>query len=86
MVLFKTKQDLISKQVGSELILYDSDNGVIHILNVTAAAIFKLCDSSHTSEDIAKALEESFDGIEYIQAHEDVKRVLDVFESNNLFV
>ena len=85
-MLFNARRDVVAKQVGGELILYDSANEVIHVLNMTAATIFRLCDGSHTLEYIAKALEESFDGVESVQVYEDVKRTLDVLEAKHLVV
>jgi len=84
MMLFNAKQGVLSEQLGTELILYDSAQKVIHVLNNTAAIIFQLCDSSHTEEEIAQALVESFEGIEHVQAYEDVKQMLDVLEAKDL--
>jgi hypothetical protein len=86
MMLFNTRQDLVAKQVGAESILYDSTNKGIHVLNMTAAKIFQLCDGSHTPEEIAEALEGSFDGVDRVQAYKDVKRTLDVLEAKHLVV
>lgn len=83
-MFFNARGDVVTKQVGAELMIYDSANKVIHVLNTAAAKIFQLCDGSHTPEEIAKALEESFDGVEQLQAYEDVKRTLDVLEAKNL--
>jgi len=83
-MLLDARQDLMAKQVGADLILYDLISREIHVLNATAAAIFQLCDGSRTSEEIAKLLAETFDGVEYVQAYEDVKRALDMLRAKQL--
>lgn len=85
-MLFDARRDLAAKQVGADLILYDLANRDLHVLNVTAAKVFQLCDGSHKPEEIAKALVESFDGIDYDQACEDVKQILDILEAKHLVV
>lgn len=85
-MLFNARRDVAMKQVGAELILYDSANEDIHVLNITAAKIFQLCDGSKKPEEIAKAIVESFDGVEHVQAYEDVKQTLDVLEAKHLVV
>ena len=83
-MLFNARRDLSEKQVGTDLILYDLDNKALHVLNLTAAEVFKLCDGSHTPEDMARALVKSFDGVKHIQACKDVDRALDILEAQNL--
>jgi len=83
-MLFNARRDLAVKQVGADLILCDLANRDLHVLNVTAAKVFQLCNGSHKPEEIAKTLVESFDGVEYVQACEDVKRILDILEAKHL--
>ena len=83
---FNARQDLLAKPVGEELILYDPTSEVIHVLNITAATIFKLCDGSHTHFEITKALQASFDGVDSVQASSDVKRTLDILKTKQLVV
>jgi hypothetical protein len=86
MMFFNAIKNVVAKQVGAEVILHDSVNKVIHVLNMTAAKIFQLCDGSKKPEEIAKALVESFDGVNGIQVYEDVKQTLDVLETKHLVV
>jgi PqqD family protein of HPr-rel-A system len=85
-MLFNARQDLKTKLVSGDLVLYDPSNGDVHMLNATAARVFQLCDGSHTPEEMAKSLVESFDGVDYAQAYEDVKSALDTLEAKNLVV
>jgi PqqD family protein of HPr-rel-A system len=83
-MLFDARRDLVIKHVHGDLVLYDSANGDVHVLNATAAKVFELCDGSRTLEDIAKALVDSFDGVDYAQAYEDVKQALDTLKEKHL--
>jgi len=83
-MVFKARPDIIAKQIGSELMLYDSANSAIHVLNITAAKIFQLCDGSKTLKEIAKSLKDTFDDVEHVQAYEDVKKTLGCLEEKNL--
>ncbi len=83
-MLFGVRQDLAARRVGKDLILYDSINRSVHVLNMTAAEIFRLCDGTHTPKDIAEALLELFDRAEYAQVYSDVKQTLDMLRSRNL--
>jgi PqqD family protein of HPr-rel-A system len=85
-MLFNARQDLKIKRVSGDLVLYDPSNGDVHMLNATAARVFQLCDGVHTPEEMAKALVESFDGVDYAQAFQDVKNALDTLEAKNLVV
>lgn len=83
-MFFKAKKDVIVKQGASESFIYDPANEVIYVLNMTAAKIFQLCDGTHSTEEIAKAVTEVFDGIDHVQAYEDAKRILDDLETKQL--
>jgi PqqD family protein of HPr-rel-A system len=85
-MFFNAQQDLKIKRVAADLVLYDPSNGDVHMLNATAANVFQLCDGSHTPEEIARALVESFEGVDYARAYEDVKSALDTLEAKNLVV
>jgi len=85
-MLFSARRDLSARQVGTDLVLYDSAGREVHVLNSTAAKVFELCDGSHTLEEMAKVLTESFDGVDYVQAYEDVKQILNTFEEKCLMV
>jgi len=85
MILPCIQSSLIEKKVGMDLVVLCSPDGKeLHVLNATAVNVFRLCDGSHTLEDMAKALVDSFDGVDYNQAYEDVKNILDVFKSKQL--
>ncbi len=85
-MFFDARRDLAAKHVGGDMVLYDLNNRVLHVLNATAAKVFCLCDGVHTPEQMARELVESFDGVEHVQAYEDVKQTLDILEAKKLVV
>lgn len=85
-MFFDARQDLATKHIGRDTVLYDFNNRTLHVLNMTAAKVFHLCDGAHTPEEMARELVESFDGVEHVRAYEDVKRTLDILEAKDLVV
>ncbi|MFC1716958.1 PqqD family protein [Candidatus Poribacteria bacterium] len=85
-MLFDAQPDLIKRQIKADLAICDATGTELHVLNATAAKVFQLCDGSHTPEQMAETLVESFEGVEYDRACEDVKRVLVVLEKKNLIL
>jgi len=85
-MFYNAQPDLIERQIEADLVLCDPDGTELHVLNATAVKVFQLCDGSHTPVQMAEALVESFSGVEYGQAYEDVKEILSVLEEKNLIV
>lgn len=52
------KQQLITKEVGGELIVYDRESDRVHCLNSTAAFVWTHCDGQTSVATMAKLLEE----------------------------
>jgi hypothetical protein len=48
------------RPAGSELVLFDPIGGRLHVLNPTAAAIWRLCDGSRSANEIAGTLGAEF--------------------------
>ncbi len=51
------QQQIITKQMPDELLVYDLERNRAHSLNESAAAIWKLCDGRTIPADISKKLE-----------------------------
>jgi hypothetical protein len=50
------RKPLCSKELQDEIILYDDRTYKAHCLNSTAAAVWRLCDGSHSVAEIARAV------------------------------
>jgi hypothetical protein len=64
------------KDLGRELMIYDPENDSAHILNLTAAAIFRLCDGKHSFEDIDQAIRTQFVAKETHNIHRDIYKFI----------
>ena len=73
------KQDIITKVVGNETILYSSGKRVIHVLNHTAKLVWELCDGSHSIEDMERAMRAKFSFSAECDVEKDVREMLDDF-------
>ena len=54
------RADIVFRRVGEEWLLFDADRQVIHVLNLTAALIWSLCDGRTTALEIAREVEKAF--------------------------
>lgn len=71
------------RSVGDESLVHDPAKGKVHVLNLTAAKILKLCDGNHTHDDIAKALCDET-GADATQVGADVDRIVEQFRGLGL--
>lgn len=85
-MIFHARQHLAAKRIGTDLVLYDLANKALHVLNMTAAKVFQLCDGTHTPEEIAEVLLGAFSNTEHVQVYEDVKHTLDILEERHLVI
>ena len=54
-------EDFECSEVPDGYVIYDHAAEHVHFLNLTAAAVFELCDGRNSAETIATILEDSFD-------------------------
>lgn len=54
------KDSILSKQLGDEWLLYDSEKGSIHIVNSTGELIWRMCDGTHDLSRIEEHLREVY--------------------------
>lgn len=50
------RRDITVQDIGDEVMLHDSVNEKIHVLNHSAYAIWKLCNGENTLEDICRQI------------------------------
>jgi hypothetical protein len=72
----KTKTgDVIWRQIGDEIVVIKDDGLAVHVLNKTAAHIWKMYQEGHSPEEIAADLCQHFEvGLE--EASTDIKDLL----------
>jgi len=54
------KDSILSKRLGDEWLLYDSEKGSIHIVNSTGEFIWRMCDGTHDLSKIEEYLREAY--------------------------
>jgi hypothetical protein len=77
------KPSVVTREMESECILYDPDAKVVHIVNVTARDVWKLCDGKHSLEEIAMKLYEEYD-IEMSVLEKDTQKIISDLEKIGL--
>jgi hypothetical protein len=53
-------KNVVAKQVGTDLMLYDGETDSVHILNSTAQLIYKLHQQGLNVDEISNAVRDSF--------------------------
>ena len=76
------KSDVEIKEVGNETLLIDGED--MHVLNPTAALIWKLCDGVHSLAGMAAALHEEYDIPSDHDLNADIERTLQDFQNKGL--
>ncbi len=80
----KKRDDIATQELGDEVMLYDSVQEQIHVLNHTAYFIWKLCDGSNTLLDIKKKMNSQFTEISDSEIIKDIKSAINDFEQKKL--
>ena len=55
----RIRPDILTESIEDEMVVFVPETDQTHLLNLTAAAIFELCDGAMTVKDIIKTLKES---------------------------
>ena len=77
------RPDLTTRVVDEEVVILDRANGMVHRLNATAAAVWKLCDGQRNVSGIADEIAAAFDGTPE-DLRSDVSRTVADFEQLGL--
>lgn len=79
------REDVVFRAVDGDWVLYDPRSRDLHVLNVTAAAVWSCCDGSMEAEGIARELAETLEGAPDLdRVRADVERTLDRFRADGL--
>ena len=76
-------ENVVFREIEEEGILYQVEDGRVHVLNGTAYTIWNQCDGEHTIEEIAEGLTETFQVDEQI-ALKDVRQSVEAFQNLGL--
>lgn len=77
------KLNLVSRDLGGEMLLYNGHDGAVHVLNGTACLIWELCDGQHTRGDMEEAVRARFSTVDR-DVRGDVDRLLQMLAAKGL--
>lgn len=77
-------KDIKAKELGSELILYDTERDDVHVLNVTAQLIYNLYKEGKDITEIEQGVKNNFQFEEDQDISEHVNKCLDELEKKGL--
>ena len=81
----KARDDVVSRQVDDEWVLYDPVSEKMHVLNVTASLVWNQLDGTQTLDELAALTREAFEQPPAVEVvARDVRAVLQQFASEGL--
>ncbi|MCD6326465.1 PqqD family protein [bacterium] len=80
----RAKSGLERSQMGSEILLYSPDSDKVTVLNETAAAIWELCDGTHSLAQILVEIEGMFDAPPGRDVESDVNDAIEKFKLDGI--
>lgn len=79
------RTDITVQEMGNEVMLYDSSGEKIHVLNLSAFAIWKLCTGSHTVAEIIEQMAACYPDAS-VDLENDIEMILADFMKKGLLV
>lgn len=81
----RVREDVVFRPLAREWVAYDPRTRNLHVLNVTAALVWSLCDGEHDVDDMVKEIGETLEGApEAEEIREDVLGALERLEKERL--
>jgi Coenzyme PQQ synthesis protein D (PqqD) len=78
------KPGVLVQDLGGEILLYNTEEKVMHILNPTARCVWDLCDGEQSVDAMAQAIRARFAVPEGHDVVGDIRRTLEIFASKGL--
>lgn len=73
------KDGVLSRKVGDEWVLYDSEKGSIHVINSMAEFVWRMCDGSHDFTTIEDHIRGAFLVPNETNLRKDVEGIIQTF-------
>jgi len=73
------KDGVLSRKVGDEWVLYDSEKGSIHVINSMAEFVWRMCDGSHDLNNIEDHVRGAFLVPDETNLRKDVEGIIQTF-------
>lgn len=84
--IYKKKDNISSRKLGSDLMLYDGDNDKVHVLNETGAIIWELLDGTNALIQIENKLKEYFKDTSKENISKDLTEIIEKLKTEGLIV
>jgi hypothetical protein len=79
------RTDIAVQEIGDEVMLYDSGNEKIHVLNHSAYAIWQMCNGKNSLVDMCEQLAVQYEDSS-LNLFDDVQATLDGFMQKGLLI
>lgn len=73
------KDGILSRKVGDEWMLYDTEKGSISIINTMAEFVWKMCDGSHNLSEIEQHVRDAYLVPDGANVREDLEDIIHAF-------
>ena len=83
-ILYKRKEEISSRKLGSELMLYDGDSDKVHVLNETGQVVWELLDGKNSKSHIEKNLKEKFNDTPKETISKDLTEIIEKLKAEGL--
>lgn len=80
------KDGILSRKLGKEWMLYDPEKGSIHVINGMAEFVWKMCDGSHTLDEMEKRVKDVYQVAEGAALSRDLESIVQSFASMGLLI
>ena len=82
----RIRLSLKAEELGSELLVYDEERRLYHLLNPTARLVWQLCDGAHDEDEIAREVGRHYPSVDPGKIRNDVARTIRTFSESGLIV
>ncbi len=72
--------------LGDELMLYNTDDECVHVLNATARDVWNLCDGTRGIEAIYENMLKKYEDVDQSELQDDITNLLDDFKQKKLII
>ena len=73
------KEGILCRQLGEEWILYDTQHGTVHVINLMAEFVWRMCDGTHDLVAIEKSIREAYAVPESKNVRKDLEQIIQQF-------
>ncbi len=73
------RDGVLSRQIGDESVLYDSEKDSVHIINAMAEFVWNMCDGSNSLDEIERHLNDTHTIPEEATVREDLESIIQSF-------